>query len=82
MQTCFPQANSDTSNGRTEHRTVNLQGNARRVWRCHSYGFAHKRASRQLFKWPRNTSELISSPYAYRYHHKKCNNLRATVELS
>jgi hypothetical protein len=81
METCFPQASSDTSHGCTDCRTVNLQGSARPVWRCHFYGFAHKRVSIQLFKLPRNASELISSPYAYRNHHKKCDNFRATVEL-
>jgi hypothetical protein len=28
----------------------------------HSFGFAHKRMSIQLFKWPHTTSKLIASP--------------------
>jgi hypothetical protein len=59
-----------------------------RAWMCgvtslyHSSGFADKRMSIQLFKWPHKTSELIASPYTYRYPHKICNNFQATDGLS
>ena len=48
----------------------------------HSSGFADKRMSIQLFKWPHKTSELIAPPYTYGSPHKIRNIFQATVELS